>query len=260
MFGILRRWREDRRLEKLPVHHAQWESAIADWPVARRYQGEARERLKTLALRFILRKQFESGGGLVLNDAMQLRIATMAVVPILELGLDWYEGWYSVIVYPAEFIPQQEYEDDYGVVHRDRHPLSGEAWGQGPVILSWEDVQATDSESGYNVVIHELAHKLDMQADGPNGSPPLHRGMDAAEWQRVFTAAWEALEAMVAEDHPDLPIDPYALENPGEFFSVVSETFFEAPRRLHKAWPAVYEQLRRFYRQDPIQPSHQPPP
>ncbi|MCP1726770.1 Mlc titration factor MtfA (ptsG expression regulator) [Natronospira proteinivora] len=260
MFGILRRWREDYRLKRLPVNHAQWESAIADWPVARRYQGAERERLKSLSLRFILRKQFESGGGLHLDDAMQLRIATMAVVPILELGLDWYEGWYSVIVYPAEFIPQHEYEDDFGVVHRDRHPLSGEAWGQGPVILSWEDVQATDSQSGYNVVIHELAHKLDMLADGPNGSPPLHKDMDAAQWQRVFTAAWASLQAIVEADDREPPVDPYALENPGEFFSVVSETFFEAPERLKQTWPEVYEQLRRFYRQDPVQPSHRPGP
>ncbi|MEA5445537.1 M90 family metallopeptidase [Gammaproteobacteria bacterium AB-CW1] len=250
MFNLIRNWREKRRLQALPVTPAQWESATADWHVMRRYQGEARERLRELSLRFLLRKRFEAGGGLMVTDAMQLRIATMAAVPILELGLDWYDGWYSIILYPAEFVPTQEYEDDFGVVHRDRHPLSGEAWLQGPVILSWNDVMAADPDAAYNVVIHELAHKLDMLSDGPNGSPPLHRGMDPEAWTRAFTDAWEDLEARVEEEAP-LPLDPYALGNPGEFFSVASETFFESPRRIRDAWPDLYEQLRLFYRQDP---------
>ncbi len=49
-----------------------------------------------------------------------------------------------------------------------------------------------------------------------------------------------------------LPIDPYASENPGEFFAVVSEAFFETPEWLEPAYPAVYAQLREFYRQDPL--------
>ena len=49
-----------------------------------------------------------------------------------------------------------------------------------------------------------------------------------------------------------LPIDPYAAESPGEFFAVVSEAFFETPEWLEPAYPAVYGQLRQFYRQDPL--------
>ena len=48
-----------------------------------------------------------------------------------------------------------------------------------------------------------------------------------------------------------LPIDPYGAESAGEFFAVVSEAFFETPEVLAPAYPAVYEQLRLFYRQDP---------
>jgi Mlc titration factor MtfA (ptsG expression regulator) len=47
------------------------------------------------------------------------------------------------------------------------------------------------------------------------------------------------------------PIDPYACESPGEFFAVLSEVFFEIPDLLQAEYPAVYDQLRRFYRQDP---------
>ena len=47
-------------------------------------------------------------------------------------------------------------------------------------------------------------------------------------------------------------IDPYATENPAEFFAVLSEYFFESPDVLHKNYPAVYMQLAKFYRQDTL--------
>ncbi len=49
----------------------------------------------------------------------------------------------------------------------------------------------------------------------------------------------------------ELPIDDYAGESPAEFFAVMSEVFFEHPQLLADLYPAVYEQLARFYRQDP---------
>jgi len=48
-----------------------------------------------------------------------------------------------------------------------------------------------------------------------------------------------------------LAIDPYASENPGEFFAVLTETFFEFPEILHNEYPALYNLFTRFYRQDP---------
>ena len=40
--------------------------------------------------------------------------------------------------------------------------LTGEAWLQGPVILAWPGVTGSGGWDAYNLVIHELAHKLDM--------------------------------------------------------------------------------------------------
>jgi hypothetical protein len=39
MFGRVRDWLENRKLARLPVTRAQWENAIAGWPVAARYPG-----------------------------------------------------------------------------------------------------------------------------------------------------------------------------------------------------------------------------
>ena len=87
--------------------------------------------------------------------------------------------------------------------------------------------------------------------------------MRSAAWKDAFAPAFEdfcrrveAAESrpahLVEEALAALPIDPYAAENPGEFFAVGSEAFFETPELLAPAYPAVYEQLRLFYRQDPL--------
>ena len=229
MFGRVRDWLEDRKLARLPVTRAQWENAIAGWPVAARYQGE-----------------------FTVTDDMQLLIATMAVVPVFGLGLGWYDGWYTLIVYEDTFVTPDNEMDEFGIVHDAGRELAGEAWLQGPVILSWGDVLESGGEDGYNVVLHELAHKLDMRSEGPNGAPPLHAGMDPQRWHDVFTEAWQALER--AEQGGEPFIDPYALEDPGEFFAVATESFFESPAHLRQVLPALYEQLSLFYRQDPADP------
>jgi len=257
MLKRLQRWREDRLLARSHLGE-RWESAVESWPVAARYQGPERTRLKDSALRFLLRKQFVAGADFELEDSMRLLVATMAVVPVLELGLHWYRGWSSVVIYETPFVPAGEWEDEFGIVHQSDEPLSGEAWPQGPVILSWSDVLEANAEDGYNVVIHEMAHKLDMLDGDANGAPPLHRSMDPAAWKRSFSTAWDALEASHEAEAEDLPIDPYALEDSGEFFAVTSECFFEAPERLATTWPDVYAQLCAFYRQDPRRQRHEP--
>lgn len=250
LFGKLSAWRESRRLEQLEVSDALWNEALGDWNVYRRYAPRSQERLREMALRLLLRKHVVAAGDLQMSDAMRLRIAGMAVVPVLELGLDWYDGWQTLIVYDGPFVAEHSWEDEYGIVHEETSERSGEAWYRGPVVLSWEDVLASGTD-GFNVVVHELSHTLDMRREGANGAPPLHAGMDPAAWKRDMQAAWDDL-ARRAETGASLPVDGYALEDPAEFFAVLSETFFETPRALSAAWPDVYRQLADFYRQDPL--------
>jgi Mlc titration factor MtfA (ptsG expression regulator) len=79
------------------------------------------------------------------------------------------------VVYPNEFVVPRQIEDDSGVVHEFTDVLSGEAWEGGPLIISWHDVQMAGD--GYNVVIHEFAHKLDMLNGEADGIPALHSGI-----------------------------------------------------------------------------------
>lgn len=256
MFKRFRNWLENKRIKKMGFTAEQWESAIAGWPVMLRYQGAERDALREMTFRFLVRKTFVSGGDFSFTNDMCLRIATMACVPILHLGLEWYNHWYTIILYEGDFIPNRSYRSDDGVVHSKSPGLSGEAWLRGPVILSWESVCETGAHARHakasNVVIHELAHKLDMLRDGANGAPPMHPEMRSGEWHDIFTAAWDRLKYDL-DKHRRLPLDAYALTNPAEFFAVCSETFFEDPQHLKKHMPEVYRLLCQFYRQQSVE-------
>jgi Mlc titration factor MtfA (ptsG expression regulator) len=136
-------------------------------------------------------------------------------------------------------------------MHEWEEALIGEAWDLGPLILSWADVEASGLGDGYNVAIHEIAHKLDLLNGEVDGFPPLHRGMSRKAWVEAFTLAFNDLQRRV-DSGEDTAIDPYAAEEPGEFFAVLSEYFFELPELVEAEYPAVYRQLAAFYRQDPL--------
>ncbi|HRE12885.1 MAG TPA: zinc-dependent peptidase [Usitatibacteraceae bacterium] len=260
-------WLGRRGREAIPIDEGLWEAATFRHLFMRGMAPADDARLRELASRFLAEKNFSVAHDLELSDFMRVQVAAQAALPVLELGLEWYAGWSDVIVYPGQFAPEREFVDEAGVVHLVNDALAGEAWLGGPVILSWEDVSsAGDDEAriaGYNVVIHEFAHKLDMREGEPNGLPPLHREMSLARWKGAFAPAYEDFRRRVdeADARADrdggaaldaLPMDPYASESPAEFFAVASEAFFETPEWLEPAYPAVYAQLREFYRQDPL--------
>ncbi|HEY0665323.1 MAG TPA: M90 family metallopeptidase [Gallionella sp.] len=212
---------------------------------------EETARLRDLACRLLADKSFSGAGGAEVDVHMATVIAAYAALPVLNLDYDWYEGWVEIVVYPGEFIHDGEETDEAGVVHHVRHQRSGESWEGGPMVLSWQDVECSGAGEGFNVVIHEFAHKLDMKNGYANGRPPLHPGMNPDDWAHDFQTAYDDFCRRVERDE-DTAIDPYAAESPAEFFAVLSEYFFEAPAVLHQAYPAVYGQLQRFYLQDPL--------
>jgi len=251
MFNKISNWRIRRIIARHPVPEPLWQGALQRCAPARRLGASDQATLRVLATLLLERKSLEPTRELQLDDADRVLLATHACMPILKLGMDWYDGWRSVIVYPDAFIPRRPRMDAAGVVHQSNTVLAGEAWGRGPVILSWAEVLHAGNKPGRNVVIHEMAHKLDMLNGDANGFPPLHRRMDRRVWTRVFSSAWDRLK----EDQgngAELPIDPYALESPAEFFAVASEQFFEAPATLREHLPDVYRQLEQFYRQHPF--------
>lgn len=90
-----------------------------------------------------------------------------------------------------------------------------------------------------------------MQNGVANGMPPLHKEMSAAQWSEAFSAAYVELQEQIEQGRP-VAIDHYAATAPAEFFAVLSEVFFEQPEVLQEHYPAVYRQLAKFYRQNPM--------
>lgn len=245
------RWRRARMLKSRPIADALWQAGVRRHGFLAGLNEEELGRLREIVTRFLHDKEIHGAAGLALDAEMRLAIALQAAILILNLPGDWYDGWVEVIVYPDEFMPEVEWEDEYGVVHTGKETRTGEAWFNGPVILSWADV-ALDAQDGVNVAIHEFAHKLDMRNGDADGFPPLHAGMNRGAWTRDFAAAYKDFCAQV-DAGGDTDIDPYAAESPGEFFAVSSEVFFERPEILRDAYPMVYGQLAAFYRQDPFE-------
>jgi Mlc titration factor MtfA (ptsG expression regulator) len=231
------------------IGEAQWASVEAGLPFLDHLSPADRARLRDMALEFIAQKEWHGAQGLELTPGIQLSVALQACLPVLNLGLDSYRGWVGVIVYPGDFVIPRKLMSEDGVVHEFDDEVAGEAWENGPVLLSWFD--HPEEADGMNVVIHEFAHKLDMLNGAPDGLPPLHEGMKRRDWIDAFEPAYRDFCERV-DDGEDTWIDPYAAEHPAEFFAVTSEVFFEAPDLLHAEYPAVYEQLRQFYRQDPL--------
>jgi len=249
-FSRLRRFFSSRPARAIPDH--LWRQVSTRMSLLRGLDADEWQRLHTLCTAFLSDKEFSAGKGFELDDEICLSIAIQGCLPILNLGIDWYRGWHGIIVYPDEFIIPRQNKDEDGVVHVFDEVAAGEAWSDGPLIISWRDVEL--SGYGYNVVIHEFAHKLDMLNGEADGLPPLHRNMTRAAWSRALGEAYRSLceEVDVAGgSEAQCFLDPYAAEHPAEFFAVASEAFFDAPHGLRATYPALYEQFMLFYRQDP---------
>lgn len=249
----LRKWRRARIVKKHPIPDSLWRRASERLPLARQLSAHERARLRLWTTLFLHAKRFTPVRGMTLDQEQRLTIAIQACLLILELDFDYFDGWIEIVVYPETFVVMRDIPDASGVVETRRDLLSGEAWSQGPVILSWQDVRRDSFQlhPGHNVVIHEFAHKLDMLNGRANGMPPLHPEMSIPEWTESLSRAYAALNR--ALEHQRRPwINAYAATNPAEFFAVLSEYFFTAPERLKHHEPAVYGQFTRFYRQNPL--------
>ena len=251
-------WRahaEARALARRPIAPDLWKRTLVRYPFLRRRddpQGQALQRLVRL---FLDRKEFNATGGLRLTNDVVVAIAAQACLPVLRLGLARYDGFVGIVVHPGQVVANRTVEDEAGVVHEYDEVLAGEAVQGGPVMLSWHDVRSAgrSAAEGYNVVIHEFAHVLDM-ADGlANGAPQLDGSrVPPQEWAQTFGDAYQAFCAEV-DAGTETVLDPYAAQGPEEFFAVASESFFVDAMRLREAMPAIYALLARYYRQDPAE-------
>jgi Mlc titration factor MtfA (ptsG expression regulator) len=220
---------------------------LAIWP---RLDEDEQQRLLQITDELLSRKRWEAAKGFALDDTVRVVIASQAALLVLGLSTDHYRLVSGIIVHPSTLQtsgvrpgPSQ------GTVNADRLAVLGLAQdGRGPVVVAWDQALAGAhrAERGHNVVLHEFAHKLDMLDGTIDGTPVLPREV-RADWVRVCTGVYEDLVAGL----PRPPMRWYGATNPGEFFAVATEVFFEQPRELAAFEPELYAVLARFYRQDP---------
>jgi Mlc titration factor MtfA (ptsG expression regulator) len=244
-------WKERRR------RHILEEPFPADWrgilgrnvPLVSQLDGAERKTLEDKVRIFIDEKRFEGCGGLDLTDEMRVTIAGQACLLLLHLDeKDVFPTVESVLVYPSAYkapsVPQPA-----GIVI-DELPRAGESWERGTMVLAWDEVVRSAHDPRHNLVLHEFAHALDQEDGSADGAPVLPVSAMYGPWARVLGAEYERLTQAIREGHRT-SIDPYGATSPAEFFAVVTEAFFGQPRELLGKHPALYDQLRAFYRQDP---------
>jgi Mlc titration factor MtfA (ptsG expression regulator) len=220
---------------------------LAVWPTLD--PGE-QQRLLVVADELLSRKRWEAARGFALDDSVRVVVAAQAALLVLGLSTDHYRLVSGIVVHPTTVeTTGVRPGPSTGTVTSDPLSVLGLAQsGRGPVVLAWDEALAGAHrvQPGYDVVLHEFAHKLDMLDGTIDGTPLLPREL-RADWVRVCTAVYEDLLA----GRPRPPMRWYGATNPGEFFAVATEVFFGLPRELAALEPELYDVLRRFYRQDP---------
>lgn len=247
----IQQWWRRRLLRRYALPDKVWRSAWNRLPWLHRLNGDDQKRLRELVTIFLAQKTIQPVGDVHLDNIDHVVIALQACILILNVGMDHFKGWSTIVVYPNEFISDIEEIDEAGVVHKAAEARIGETSAYGPIYLAWDEACALEKGDAYhNLVIHEFAHKLDLINGDANGLPPLPDSMSVPVWAEAFSQAFADFQGRVERGEATV-IDPYAAEEPGEFFAVLSEVFFVAPAVLKQEYPKVYSQLSLYYGQDP---------
>ena len=248
---VARLWRR-QRIARCPFPAAWRDIVRRRVPLARELPAAQQLRLKKHIQVLLAEVPFVGCAGLKVSDEMRVTIAAQAAFLLLGRGGS-FGNLREVLIYPGHFVVPHSKAGAGGVVHEGRDVLADQSWQRGQVIVAWDAVRdgAADPHDGANVVVHEFAHQLDQNTGAANGAPYVGRGVLQQVWAQVMNQEFEALRIRLARAESGL-IDPYAATSPAEFFAVTSELFFERPNSLAAERPALYEQLKRCYRLDPM--------
>jgi Mlc titration factor MtfA (ptsG expression regulator) len=250
MFGWLR-----RRGAARPIPDALWQAVLDRYAFLSERTGDERARLRELAAQFLDGKEFHGAQGFVITDEVALSIAVQAVLPLLnmKLGLKWYDDFVGIVVHPGQVVARRTETDEAGVVHDWDDVLAGEAMDRGPVMLNWDDVQdaGATAHQGYNLVIHEFAHKIDLRDGHADGCPPLPSRAARKQWLETMEAQYQAFreKVIVAERFGGEPqwLDPYGATAIDEFFAVACEAYFVNRARFEQEFPALVALFDPFF-------------
>jgi len=246
---------KDRRRKKIaarPFPEAWLMLLKQNVPLYSRLPEADQDELKRHILIFLAEKRFEGCGGLRMTDQIRITIAAHACILLLHRQTDYYPGLKSILVYPRAFVAPKIHHWVGETVLEGEETRLGESWHHGSVVLSWNDVRrgAADVHDGRNVVLHECAHQLDSSGGRGDSTPILRDRASFLAWARSLGEEYEDFQREIEQDEGDV-LDEYGATDPAEFFAVATECFFEIPKDLQREYPRLYDELKRFYQQDP---------
>ncbi|MEI8327402.1 MAG: M90 family metallopeptidase [Betaproteobacteria bacterium] len=270
MWNWLVRWHPSRRQRARGIEDALWHATLQCYGFLEQLSASEKSALRELCAGFLAHKRFHGAQGLTITDEMALAITAQACLPLLHLApgmsaagrLRWYDDFVGIVLHPHEVVAAREETDDIGVVHQYQEVLSGESMDRGPVMLNWHDVRNSGASAhhGYNLVIHEFAHKLDLRDGQANGCPPLPRGFRGAlttaqarsDWLAELHDAYQSFREQVIKAErfgaPEPWMDGYAAHSPPEFFAVACEAYFVQRERFGQDFPGLLGLFDAFFR------------
>src|SRR5262245_36238217 len=140
MFGLFKEARR-RRLRSRPFPPAWLDVLRRNVPVYERLPEADQKELQGHVHVFLAEKYFEGCGGLTLTDEIKVTIAAQACLLLLHREPDYYPRLVTVLVYPEAYLARDVQPIGGGVVLEGETVRLGEAWRDGVVVLSWDDVR-----------------------------------------------------------------------------------------------------------------------
>lgn len=253
IFKRLRRNANRKVLLAKPTPQLWQEIIEKNVPLYKHLPDPLKEQLHGLIHVFLAEKSFEGCGGLELNDEIKVTIAAQACMLLLNRKTKYFKKLRTILVYPHTYVARTVSSNGTMVID-GRSVRLGESWQNGPVVLAWDSVTGgtRNITDGRNVVLHEFSHQLDQEDGAADGEPILEHRSNYAAWARILGEEYEALRNKKRRRRKSA-MNKYGATNPAEFFAVATETFFEKPKQMNKKHPELYEELKDYYKLDPLQ-------
>ena len=205
--------------------------------------AEERKRFEFKVQEFLLNFRI-TGVKTEVSDEDRLLVASSAIIPIFGFDNWRYSNIREVLLYPATFnmdFQFDEYSEDKNVLG-----MVGSHNMEGIMILSKQALELgfKNETDKHNTAIHEFVHLIDKTDGTIDGIPKMLL-------ERQYTSPWLNLikREINRIKSRNSDINPYGATNNAEFFSVISEYFFERPKLLEERHPELYKLLEKMFNQ-----------
>ncbi len=195
-------------------------------------------------LKIFLGEKMVTGIRTTIDTRTKVLVGASAVIPIFGFPSWEWDQINEVLVYPSRFGKDFNLDGDgdgniLGMVGTG-------AMNRIMILVKPDLIQGfKNTTDKRNVGVHEFAHLVDKSDGVIDGLPAV--GLD-----REAIGPWIELvrRKMQEISDNDSDIHAYALTNEAEFFSVVSEYFFERPGLMKQKHPELFATLQKVFRQD----------